>query len=159
MKTVSYKTASDAQKRKNATNKSQFQRSVWNNGDQCTIIRSDFAVLEENKDDEDARLYPVFVVKKGTKEVNLFVSSLVRGDEDVEGNIVPKVGTFNSAVSNIWENDAFTTDDACFGALQSYIGKTIKASRLNPKKPDGSFYTVDRFGREVRMVQLNWGVL
>lgn len=140
-----------------ATQKSDFQRSRFNNGMELVITNYDFVHREDADGVDTTRAYPVLTCTyNGQPFDNIFLSTLVRPDQDVDFNEVPKSGTFNALA--IAADAATATDEACLQKIIADLaGRKVKVVRKVPVV-NGKKVRTETYGREHNLNQLNFDI-
>lgn len=131
--------------------KSSFQRSRFTAG--LVLNISGFTwVAKDGETDGD--LYPVFTTTlNGQPFDNIFLSTLVRDVQDIDGNDLPADGTFNNLVKTIGERPNITTDELWLTTVVADLaGRTIKVNR-------DKAYKADWFGRTKTLRQLRFDIV
>lgn len=157
-KSVKFVDVDAADRSKFATQKSSFQRSRFSNGMVLEIIGYGFAHREENGVVDRDHGYPVLKTAiNGHPFDDIFISTLVRPDVDVDFNEIPKSGTFNKIA--IEADVASATDEAWMQKIVADLaGRRIKVVRKVPVV-DGKKVRTEVYGREQNLNQLNFDVV
>lgn len=143
--------ASDSRLAQAKASKSSFQRSRFTAG----LVLSITGFTWVAKDGEaDGDLYPVLTTSlNGQPFDNIFLSTLVRDVQDIDGKDLSADGSFNNLVKTIGDRPTTTTDELWLSAIvQELAGRQVKVNRDRA-------YKADWFGRTKTLRQLRFDII
>lgn len=142
------------------TVKSRFQRSRFNNGMILTVTGYGWTNRKvDGTVDEDSAFPVLHTTLNGQPFDNIFLSTLVRSDQDANGQDVQKSGTFNALAIKFAEDASVPNDEVWMQRIIAELGgRSIRVVRKNPIDADGKKVYAYVYGREMPMNQLNFDI-
>lgn len=141
--------------------KTLFTTTLFHDGDTWKVLRADGA-----KSDKSDSVHPVLIVTKVVNgsvvghEERLFISSLYRDDESIDGTSFPKTGAVNAIVKRIWDDPNYVSDAAACQAIAAELvarnNGIITCKRERKMRGDKPIMRFGFTGNLLPLTTINW---